>query len=170
MDSTVKVSELLSEVSEGFSAPEAKKEKVSDRLARLGFKSAATKIQMLTEKKRKLAIAYEHYRFVTTEKMEAFKAKLRGESLRNFGAGMKTWKELAFTPLDRYSEAPPATVLDSLETAIGRKCFDRFAVAHIVNVEDPILFGYIDGCTDHFYVDQWDDDVKIQDILKDNEG
>lgn len=62
------------------------------------------------------------------------------------------------------------SVLDSLEVAMGRKCFDSFMVAHIIDVEDPILFGYINGCSDHFFIDQWDEDVKIQDILKDNEG
>lgn len=167
MESVNKVLEDLG-VSSGI--PDSKKEKVQDRLARLGFKSAATKVKTAVEKKRKLAIAYEHYRFVTIEKMQAFQEKLRKESLKSLNNGRSRWKELAFTPLDRYTETPPANVLDSLETAMGRKCFDKFAVAHIVNVEDPILFGYIEGCTDHFFIDQWDDDVKIQDILKDNEG
>lgn len=161
---------MLSEVSEGFSAPTDKKEKVQDRLARLGFKSAATKIKTLTEKKRKLAIAYEHFRYVTMEKMQAFQEKLRKESMQKMNSGRSRWKELAFTPLHAYTETPPASVLDSLEKANDKKCFDSFAIAHIVNVEDPILFGYIEGCTDHFFIDQWDDDVKIQDILKDNEG
>ena len=161
---------MLSEVSEGFSAPAPSKEKVQDRLARLGFKSAATKIKTAAEKKRKLMIAYEHYRYVTAEKMAAFQQKLREESYKRSMSGRSQWKELAFTPLDRYTETPPATVLDSLEVAMGRKCFDKFAVAHIVKVEDPILFGYIEGCSDHFFIDQWDNDVKIQDILKDNEG
>ena len=165
------VSEMLSEVSEGFSAPEAKKEKVQDRLARLGFKSAATKVKTAVETKRKLAIAYEHYRYVSAEKMAAFQQKLREESYKRSAiSGRSRWKELAFTPLHAYTETPPAHVLDSLEAANAHKCFDKFAIAHIVNVEDPILFGYIDGCTDHFFIDQWDDDVKIQDILKDNEG
>jgi hypothetical protein len=144
---------------------------VQDRLARLGFKTAATKIKTLTEKKRKLAIAYEHYRFVTVEKMQAFQDKLRQESHKRAAiTGRSQWKELAFTPLDLYTETPPAHVLDNLEVAMDRKCFDKFAVAHIVNVDDPILFGYIEGCTDHFFIDQWDNDVKIQDILKNNEG
>lgn len=161
---------MLSEVSEGFSAPQDKKEKTQDRLARLGFKSAAAKVKTAVETKRKLAIAYEHYRYVTVEKMTAFQEKLRKESYARSANGRNRWKELAFTPLHAYTETPPSHVLDSLEKANERKCFDKFAIAHIVNVEDPILFGYIDGCTDHFFIDQWDDDVKIQDILKENEG
>jgi hypothetical protein len=161
MDSIGKVSEMLSEVSEGFSAPSAK-EKTQDRLERLGFKTAATKIKKVAEAKRKLAIAYEHYRFVTSEKMQAFQIKLRDESMKKLDSGRSRWKELVFTPLHSYQETPPAHVLDSLEKANDRKCFDSFTIAHIVNVEDPILFGYIQGCTDHFYIDQWDDDVKIQ--------
>lgn len=161
---------MLSEVSAGFSAPADNKEKVQDRLARLGFKSASTKIKTAIDKKRKFAIAYEHYRYVTAEKMQAFQMKLRNESMKRAASGRSRWKELAFTPLDRYTETPPANVLDSLEKAMGHKCFDEFRVAHIVNVEDPIIFGYIEGCTDHFFIDQWDDDVKISDILKANEG
>lgn len=147
-----------------------KTEKAQDRLARLGFNRASRSVAMLAEKKKKLAIAYEHYRYVRMEKMNAFKKKLREDSYKNLSSGRNQWKELSFTPLDQYNAAPPSHVLDSLETAIGRNCFDAFAIAHIVKVEDPILFGYVNGCTDHFFIDQWDNDVKISDILKDNEG
>jgi hypothetical protein len=47
-------------------------------------------------------------------------------------------------------------------------CFDSFEIAKIQwkrEIKDPILFGRIDGCPDRFYVSQWDDDVRIEDIL-----
>lgn len=137
---------------------------VIDRLERLGFKTAGAKVKELSVKQRKMAIAYEHYRFVRPEKIEAFNQKLRKK-----GSAM-SYQTLAFTPVESYAEVPPAHVLDKMETAIERKCFDAFEVAHIVNVKDPILFGRIKGCPDRFFIDQWDDDVRIEDILKPNEG
>lgn len=50
------------------------------------------------------------------------------------------------------------------------KCFDSFSVAHIAEVKDPILFGEIAECTDKFFIAQWDEDVKIEDILTEKEG
>jgi hypothetical protein len=142
---------------------ETKDPVVIDRLEKLGFKTASTKVKEFSIKKRKMAIAYENYRFVRPEKIEAFNQKLR--------AG-KNWdyKMLTFTPIGKYAEVPPTSVLDALEVAMERKCFDYFEVAHIVTVKDPILFGCITGCTDRFFISQWDDDVKIEDILKPNEG
>lgn len=77
---------------------------------------------------------------------------------------------LSFTLVEHYPEVPPAHVLDKMEEAIGRSCFDVFEVAHIVNVKDPILFGRVQGCPDLFFIDQWDDDIRIEDILATNEG
>ncbi len=138
---------------------------VIDRLEKLGFKAAGAKVKELSVKQRKMAIAYEHYRFVRPEKIDAFNAKLMNQSRK--GGDYKT---LAFTPVESYPEVPPADVLDKMEIAMERKCFDQFEVAHIVNVKDPILFGRIKGCPDRFFIGQWDDDVKIEDILKPNEG
>lgn len=138
---------------------------VIDRLERLGFKAASTKVKELSVKQRKMAIAYEHYRFVRPEKIEAFNQKLMRESRR--GGDYKT---LAFTPVESYQEVPPADVLEKMEVAVERKCFDKFEVAHIINVKDPILFGRINGCPDRFFIGQWDDDVRIEDILQPNEG
>lgn len=135
-----------------------------DKLEKLGFKKASEKIKRLAVKKRKMAIAYEHYRFVKQEKVDAFNQKLRKQ-----GTSYE-YSSLAFTPVEDYTEVPPDHVLANLECAIERQCFDSFEIAHIIKVKDPILFGRITGCPDRFYIDQWDDDVSIQDILKDHEG
>jgi len=113
-----------------------------------------------------MAIAYEHYRFVTQEKINDFNRKLREESDKN----ARTWKELAFTRIEDYDKCPPDDVLDALEKAHGMKCFDNFEVAYIREVKDPIIFGRITNCSDRFFVGQWDDDVSIDDLLKKNEG
>lgn len=144
---------------------ETKDPAVIDRLERLGFKTASTKVKELSAKKRKMAIAYEHYRFVRPEKIEAFNRKLMAKRKKDGSYDM-----LSFTPVENYSEVPPAPVLEAMEVAVDRKCFDKFEVAHIINVKDPILFGRITGCPDRFFIGQWDDDVKIEDILKPNEG
>lgn len=147
--------------------------KIEERLEKLGFKAASKRVVELRERKRKLALAYEHYRFVRQEKIDAFNKKLMEESRKDIKGNGYEYKTLSFTPMENYQETPPESVLDLLETAIGRNCFDSFEVAHIVTViktPDPILFGRIRACPDRFYVGQWDDDVKIEDILAANEG
>lgn len=139
---------------------------VAERLEKLGMNAAASKVRELTARKRKMAVAYEHYRFVRPEKIHAFNDKLLASTRDKYG----NYKQLSFTAVQDYREVPPAEVLEKLEQAIERKCFDKFEIAHIIDVRDPILFGCIDKCTDRFFIGQWDDDVKIEDILKPNEG
>jgi len=145
-----------------------------DRLQKLGFKTAGDKVKKAAEKKRKLAIAYEHYRFVKQEKIDAFNAKLRKKTEKR-ESYTTTWQTLAFTPVKDYAEVPPEEVLEKMEEAIDKNCFDVFEVAYIetmsqTKVPDPILFGRINGCPDRFFISQWDDDVKIEDILSAKEG
>ena len=143
---------------------------IEERLNKLGLTAASKRVIYLRERKRKLAIAYEHYRFVRQEKIDAFNKKLHEKTLdkKNY-----TYQVLTFTELGNYEAAPPEPVLVDLETAIGRTCFDSFEVAHIVTQQklpDPILFGRIKACPDRFYIAQWDNDVKIDDLLKPSEG
>ncbi len=140
---------------------------VLSRLESLGFKAAGAKVKELSVRKRKMALAYEHYRFVRPQKIDEFNAKLRAKTAQGYN---RSYQTLSFTLVEHYPDVPPAHVLDKMEEAVGRDCFDVFEVAHIVNVKDPILFGRVHGCPDLFYIDQWDDDVKIEDILAPNEG
>lgn len=139
---------------------------VVDRLEKLGFKKAGAKVKELAILQRKMAIAYEHYRYVRPEKIDAFNKKLYDKTRDKLGQ----YQRLSFTPVENYEEVPPTHVLDAMDVALGRNCFDSFEVAHIVNVKDPILFGRITSCQDRFFIDQWLDDVKIEDILTPNEG
>ena len=146
--------------------------KIEERLEKLGLKAASKRVIELRERKRKLALAYEHYRFVRQEKIDAFNQKLQKETQKDMKNGYE-YKTLSFTALESYEATPPESVLDALETAIGRNCFDSYEVAHIVTkvvTPDPILFGRIKACSDRFYIAQWDNDVRIEDILKSNEG
>lgn len=143
----------------------AEENKQSNRLQRLGFKFLGNKVRELKDAKRKMAIAYEHYRFVTQEKIDDFNRRLREKS-----KSRSEWKELAFSRIEDYDKCPPDNVLDSLEKAQAMKCFDNFEVAYIREVKDPIIFGRITNCTDRFFIDQWDDDVSIDDLINKNEG
>ena len=141
-----------------------------DRLNRLGFKEAAFLVREKSARSRKLMIAYEHYRFVRDERITEFNAELKKKTIKGKEPYDATWQVLQFRPIEDYRGAPPEDVLDLLEVAQERKCFDAFEVAHIAQVKDPILFGRVSGCTDRFFIGQWNDDVKITDLIKDNEG
>ena len=140
------------------------------QLERTGFKGAAEKLKRLQEKKRKLMIAYEHFRFLRQEKVDDFNQKLKEKTIKRGAFGGTEYQMLAFTPVERYGEVPPADVLLALEEAQNRQCFDSFEVAHIVDVKDPILFGRINECSDRFYIAQWDNDISIEELLMPNEG
>lgn len=141
-----------------------------ERLAKLGFKSLAETLERKKITARKMALAYELYRFVRPEKIKAFNDALKTKTLDK-----KTYRYdvLVFTSLDVYEQIPPEPVLCALEEAIGCGIFDSFEIASIQSVAplpDPILFGRIEGCTDRFFIAQWDDDVKISDLIGPQEG
>lgn len=143
-----------------------------ERLQKLGLKTASDKLKEMREMNRKMVIAYEHFRYVRQEKIDAFNGKLKAETMKEDKAAYY-YKELGFTPLKEYSEIPPIQVLDAIENAQKLGCFDGFEVAQIKAItkqKDPIVFGRINGCPDRFFIAQWDDDVKIEDILKESEG
>lgn len=143
---------------------------VMEMLAGLGMTRAADGLKLAIEKKRKLAIAYEHFRYVRKDKIADFQQKLKEKTIRRDG-GASYFQILSFTPVAEYGKVPPKSVLDSFRAARDKGCFDSFLIAHIEEVkDDPILFGCVSGCSDLFFIDQWDKDVSIEDILLPNEG
>ena len=148
---------------------------LSERLRQLGLVAAATTLTQQVALAKKLEVAYEHYRFVTKEKIDQFNQKLYKTTMKPGGQfGQGSYQQLTFTSLALYRAAPPSEVLDALEAAQALQVFDVFEVATITEQHipkpDPILFGRIDGCTDQFYISQWDADVRIEDILQADEG
>lgn len=142
----------------------------AEELAALGFTAASDKAVQLQNLKRKCAIAYEHFRYVTPKNVEDFNKKLRDNT---YDPSDYSYQHLSFTPVEKYPQSPPAPVLEAMRAAVNRQCFDSFEVAHIVTkkeIPDPILFGRIKGCDDRFFISQWDDDVKIEDIISEREG
>lgn len=142
-------------------------------LEELGLGQAAANAAYAQRQSKKLMIAYEHYRFVSPGVVDRFKEALKKKTLKGSKYGASTYDTLNFTSLQYYPQIPPREVLDALRQAKERGCFDLFEVASIETVEvrpDPILFGQVMGCQDRFFIAQWDNDVRIEDILKENEG
>jgi hypothetical protein len=138
-------------------------ESTSNRLDRLGFKDAVKEIS----RQQKLVIAYEKYMFIMEENIVAFNDKLRKETMRE-DKNSYQFKRLVFIPIEQYGKIPPEHVLDKLESAQKDGCFDRFEICKIdwvKEIKDPIVFGRIDGCPDRFFISQWDDDIKVEDLI-----
>lgn len=146
---------------------------MTSKLEALGLTAAAKEVERQKAMAAKLDVAYTHFRFADREKIAAFNERLCVETIKRTPWNT-TYAQLTFTALSDYPSVPPTDVLTALESAQGLGCFDRFMVAQITEQSipkpDPIIFGLVDGCTDLFFIAQWDDDVKIEDILKADEG
>ena len=141
----------------------APKEKIQNKLERLGFKQATKTISKIE----RMRVAYERYMFITPQTVQKFNEKLRKETLEE-DKNARKYKQLVFSDITTTSKIPPESVLDKLEIAQREQIFDKFEVGYIdwvKEVKDPILFGRIEGCEDYFFIGQWDDDVKIEDLI-----
>lgn len=142
------------------------------RLEKLGLTAAAKILDQTRSMQERMTVAYDAFRFVEPAQIQAFNDKLREDTWHE-DKSARSYKTLAFTPLMDYGKIPPEAALVALESAMDLGCFDTFEVATIEwvrIVKDPIIFGRIHGCEDRFFICQWDDDVKIEDILQGDEG
>lgn len=148
-----------------------------------GFTQAGAEYRKKAALAAKLAVAYEHYRYVRAEKIAEFQARLKRQTERGPKPGeylgiteygrliTEVADQLVFTAIDAYRGMPPVDVFSKVKEAKERGCFDVFEVAEInpvateVQLPDPIIFGLIDGCTDRFFIAEWGNDVSINDIL-----
>jgi len=133
------------------------------QLGKLGFTALTTKVEIA----KKLAIAHAKYGYVTGEMIDKFNRALRAKTER-MENGYRMFQRLLFTKVETYGKIPPPEVLAKMQEAIDDGIFDSFEVAAIHDVQeliDPILFGCIQGTNDKFFIAQWDDDVKIEDIV-----
>ena len=127
----------------------------ADELIKLGLDTAGNRLKKKTIGKKKLREAVAGYKMCTAEDIDDF-----NRELKNSG------RELAIVPLKDYEQIPPDSVLSSLLDAINSEIFDTFHVAFIRKVKDPILFGKIKQLPNmYFFIDQWGDDVTIEDII-----
>jgi hypothetical protein len=152
-------------------------------LKELGLDQAAETLDQKIQLKQKLMVAYEHYRFVEPQVINAFQEQLKKKTFKREQHDQyhytDSWRQLKFMALKEYPHIPPTDCLMDLKKAKEMNCFDSFEVVmveEVVNnydttpVPDPILFGLIDGCVDRFFITQWDDDCSIEEILKESEG
>jgi len=130
------------------------KEKIS-LLKELGMEGIAAKLLRKKTGKEKLLKAINDYRYATQEEIDDFNEEMREHN-----------KELVIEEIKDSKKLPPDNVLVELRSAKNKGCFDKFHIAYIRAVKDPILFGKIDGFdTLYFYIAQWGDDVKIEEII-----
>lgn len=137
-------------------------------LRELGFTAAADQLSAERELARKLRIAFEFYSVVSPTHVAQFNDKIKKATYVDNGP----YSRLVFNPIESYRTIPPKEVLEKVREAKDRGCFDSFEVATIQSVKvvpDPIIFGRIKGCANHYYIAQWDNDVRIEDILKPEE-
>lgn len=76
--------------------------------------------------------------------------------------GRFEWTE---TPIDQYATLPPEDALKSLEINKSRQVFDYFTIASVNAVKDPLLLGRIVGKKERWFLAQWGEDVKIDDVV-----
>jgi hypothetical protein len=141
----------------------------------LGFKKASTDLEGKQILFNRMNIAYEKYRYIKQDQIDAFNKKLKEETLDETGkAGYNLtehYDQIVFIKTENYSDIPPTEVLEDMDNA--KEDFDYFEIGKIEGCheyKDPIAFGRIKGCPDRFYIAQWGDDVKIEDIITENEG
>jgi len=142
-------------------------------LRELGLTAAADKIKRAKELARKLRIAFEHFRVVTPKQVTRFQEELWQHRETDPLTYTLRYQMRKFTALEGYPDVPPGEVLQKIREAKDLKCFDRFEVLTLESQEvvpDPVIFGVIDGCDNRYFVAQWDDDVKIEQILREDEG
>jgi hypothetical protein len=127
----------------------------AELLKSLGMDKVAEKVLRKQDGKNKLLAALNDYRYATSEDLDDFNKEMRQYS-----------KELVVVKIKDYERIPPDDVLAELKAAQAKECFDTFHIAYIRKVKDPILFGKINDFPNlFFFVAQWGDDVKIEDII-----
>jgi hypothetical protein len=142
----------------------------------LGFTAAADNVRTQRDMARKMRIAFEHFRVVTPENIAKFESELYQRTHKRSSLSFTaSYQRCQFTPICQYRQVPPKEVLEKVREAKALGCFDSYEVLTIETVEaqripDPIIFGRIIGTGNRYFVAQWDDDVKIEQILKDGEG
>lgn len=124
-------------------------------LKKLGMDAIAEDLLKKKRGREKLLKAVELYQYATGEDIDDYNKELHG-----YG------KELVIVEIKDYKKLPPDDVLEALKVAQEQDLFDTFNIAYIRRVKDPILFGKIKAFKNlYFFIAQWGDDVKFEDIL-----
>jgi hypothetical protein len=132
-----------------------KAEEKAKLLKEVGMDAVAENLLKKKRGRERLLKAVELYKYATGEDIDDY-----NKDIRQHG------KELEMVEIKDYKQLPPDEVLEALKKAQGLDLFDTFHIAYIRKVKDPILFGKIKAFKNlYFYIAQWGDDVKFEDIL-----
>ena len=124
-------------------------------LKELGMDAVAEKLLSKKRGRDGLLKAVELYKYATGEDIDDFNRDIKQQG-----------RELAIIEIKDYDRLPPDEVLEALTKAKDQDLFDTFHIAYIRRVKDPILFGKIKAFKNlYFFIAQWGDDVKFEDIL-----
>jgi len=124
-------------------------------LKELGMDAVADDLLKKKRGRERLLKAVELYRYATGEDIDDYNKEIKQHG-----------KELVVVEIKDYKRLPPDDVLEKLKEAQAKDLFDTFHIAYIRKVKDPILFGKIKAFKNlYFFVAQWGDDVKFEDIL-----
>jgi len=124
-------------------------------LKELGMDAVAETILKKKRGRDRLLKAVEKYQYATGEDIDDFNEEIKSQGRR-----------LVIVEIKDYKRLPPDDVLEALKKAQADDLFDSFHIAYIERVKDPILFGKIKAFKNlFFYIAQWGDDVKFEEIL-----
>ena len=154
---------------------------ILDLMKELGMSEAVKATEKRLDMDRRLHLAYQNFDFVRREAVDSFNKKLKEKTTTVYDPQTgKTRKkidpkqmnqvvfdQLVFCVLSAYKSVPPLNVLQEVKRVADMNVFNTFSVASIksvVEIVDPIVFGHIDGCSDLFFVTQWDEDIKFDQL------
>lgn len=104
---------------------------------------------------------------VSTAISLGYKVFITDQEIDKFRDHLPSNKELVIDEIDEYEIPLPRMVQESLKKAKETKLFSKFLIFWIREVKDPILFGVVNGDKEKFFfIDEWDEDVSIEDFLK----
>jgi len=146
-----------------------------NRLEKLGIKSQAAVLKAELSLRIRLARVMEwNYKVLPYDELKKFEKdnqvtatrdglKVHIDKLEEYVGNTTVSKE-------KKDMIVPDSVLNSLETAKDRQVFDEFGVLWVEKVKDPLLLGLINGCKDYFLIDEWGEDIKFNDIIKEKDA
>lgn len=77
--------------------------------------------------------------------------------------GQYIWTE---NKLGEYPGIPPKKVLDRIKQILDMKIFDYLSIASVKGIKDPLVLGRFNDDNDNrYFIDQWGDDVKIEELM-----
>jgi hypothetical protein len=141
-----------------------------ERLEKLGLKSQARILEQEIVLRQKLNKLKEwDYNILTHSSIE----KYDGSTSMGLKNVVKIDSVEKYVGIDNSTAAKdkiiPDVVLDKFQEAKDRCLFDSFAILWVEKIKnDPLLLGQIDGCSDYFFIAEWGDDIKFEDIANEN--